>query len=243
MTAPSGDYQVGPFDVEHVLLTWGGKLPGDEQWSCSLRLAEQDTVGGLQVPSQAEVSSWLNGSLRTAVSDYHQRAGTHINGYCLLSFAKANRINVDGTYKDQDTNEYIFADLPGGQAGYAAPMPNQLSVAVSLTTGYSRGPAHRGRFYLPLYGGAIDAATGGMPTQTANEIRDSSKTFLEAVADIPGFDSPVSLTPCVMSRKQGSPAHRPITGVEVGHVVDTQRRRRRSLPERYVKVDLDLGAN
>lgn len=236
-------YVAGPFSSRHVLLTWGGKLPGEETWSCSLRIAEQSSVGiGATVPPQAEVKSWLDGSLKTAVVDYHTRASTKINPAAKLSFVKANRIDLDGTYMDASTNEYLVADIAGGGPAYA-PSPNQLTIAVSLTTGYSRGPAHRGRFYLPTPSVSFVASTATIDPGDVAGIRDSTKTFLEAIADVPGFDSPVSLTPVVMSRKSGAATYRVITGVEVGHVMDTQRRRRKSIPENYVGVALDLGAS
>ncbi|HEY9013483.1 MAG TPA: hypothetical protein VIM84_00255, partial [Gemmatimonadales bacterium] len=40
----------------------------------------------------------------------------------------------------------------------------------------------------------------------------------------------------VYSRKSGAPVHRLVTGVHVGRVLDTQRRRRRKLRELYVTV-------
>lgn len=240
MTEPTP--QQGPFDIEHVLLQWGGKLPGGEQWSCSLRLAEQSSAGGAQVPPNAEVDAWLHGALKDAVLAYHTRADTCIHTASKLSFVKANRINVEGHYMDPGTNEHVFADISGGGGSFIQ-LPNQCTVCVSLTTGFSRGPAHRGRFYLPMPALGVEFASGAIHPSNVATIVSSTKTFLEAIADVPGIDSPVSLTPSVMSRKLGAPAHRAITGVEVGRVVDTQRRRRKSLTENYVGVALDLGVN
>lgn len=228
------------FDIQHVIMQWGGKLNGPESWTCSLRLARPGGGVGSAVPTQDDLLSWLNGSLKDAVSAYHSRADTYIHPSAKLSFVKANRVGTDGRYLDQSTNEYLYPDIAGG--GYATEIhPNQCTIAVSLTTGYTRGAAHRGRFYLPAPATPIEATTGLMPASVATSLAGSTKTFLEAVADVPGLDTPLSLTPCVMSQRSGG-AHRPITGVEVGRVVDTQRRRRKSIPERYYATDLDLGA-
>lgn len=236
MALPKGNY-----DTAHVLLVWGGKLPGGETWSCGLRMAEQTHIpGSTTVPPQFEVRDWLNGSLKDAVRIYHQAAGTQISSSALLSFAKAARINLDGSYMDQSTDEYVFPDIPGGAAGSRPQPPQQVALAVSLTTGYTRGPAHRGRYFLPMP--AIPVQADGLIAEAdALAVRGTTKTFLEAIADVPGVDAPNSLTPCVLSRR-GSGAHRVITGVEVGRVLDTQRRRRRSLKEAYVGLKLDLGA-
>ena len=70
----------GDFDMEHVLIQWGGTLPGGETWSCSLRTGANvaDPLSA-DVPSEASVKSWLETSIKTAVQWYHTRAGTCIN--------------------------------------------------------------------------------------------------------------------------------------------------------------------
>lgn len=234
-------YAIGPFDIPHLLMAWGGKLPGGETWSCSLRLAEQTHVGGTgYVPDEAYIASWVAGSLKDAVQDYHTRPTTGINPLAKLSFVKLNAVDVNGRYTSQaGGHEYVFADLAGG--GDAVSFnANQIAIAVSLTTGFTRGPAHRGRYYLPM------PAMQNLPTGLINPIYQagltaSTKTFLEAVADVPGADILNSPTPSVMSRKAGAAGHRKITGCAVGQVLDTQRRRRRSLPENYSSQALDLG--
>jgi hypothetical protein len=230
------------YDSAHVLLTWGGKLPGGESWTCGIRLCEQLHVPGSEtVPPQAEVRSWLNSSLADAVQAYHTRPGTCIHQAAKLSFAKAARVGTDGRYMDQSTDEHVFTDLAGGGNTSLQQPPQQIALAISLTTGYTRGPAHRGRFYLPMpiiYPGA----EGLIDPNDAQGIAGSTRTFLEALADVPGIDAPNSLTPCVMSQRGGG-AHRVITGVEVGRVLDTQRRRRRGLKELYRTQTLDLGAH
>jgi hypothetical protein len=234
-------YTAGPFDIPHLLMQWGGKLPGGETWSCSMRLAQQAIVPGIGpgVPDEGYIDSWLHGSMKDAVSTYHTAPDTHLNPNAKLSFVKLNAIAVDGTYQQDVTHEHVFADLAGG----GDPMNtivNQSSIAVSLTTGFSRGPAHRGRYYLPMPSVQV-LADGTVNPAFITPMLASTKTFLEAIADVPGVDIVTSPTPTVMSRKLGAPAHRKITGCAIGKVVDTQRRRRRSLAENYANQALDLG--
>jgi hypothetical protein len=232
-----------PFDSQHVLLTWGGKLPGGESWSCGLRLCEQVHVPGANtLITQTETKSWLYGSLKSAVQAFHTAPTSWIAPACKLSFAKAARIGLDGKYIDQSTDEFVFPDLAGGGNAIFAIHPQQVALAVSLTTGYSRGLAHRGRFFMPMPVCPITETTGLIDTVTADQVRQSVKTFLEAVADVPGIDAPNSLTPSVMSRR-GAGGHRVITGVEIGRALDTQRRRRRGLKENYEAVALDLSGD
>jgi hypothetical protein len=235
-------YTPGDFDMEHVLIQWGGGLPGGESWSCSLRTGA-NTADPLSadVPSEDSVAAWLTGSIKDAVTAYHTRVTTGINPLATLTFIKANRINKQGHYKDALTHEVVLAPVAG--AGNNGPvLPNQCTLAISLTTGFTRGPAHRGRFYLPLPTVQIVGNTGQISDGDVQNIRNSTKTFIEAIADVPGVDAPFSQTPTVFSRKQGAAGHRAITGVEVGRVIDTQRRRRRNVKEDYASAVLNLGA-
>lgn len=96
-------YEAGPFDIQHLLMQWGGKLPGGETWSCSLRLAEQVHVPGANyVPGEGEIDAWLTGAIKDAVLAYHTRANTYISPSAKLSFVKLNAIGTDGKYLRQE---------------------------------------------------------------------------------------------------------------------------------------------
>jgi hypothetical protein len=163
-----------------------------------------------------------------AIAAFHARATTHINAKALLSFVKCNAIGVDGKYIGSGTNEATFADIPGGNTVVnGTSFPNQVALAVGLTTGFSRGPAHRGRFFLPLPVHDLDA-TGHISAAAAADV-DASCATLRTDVNAGGGEQMV-----VMSRKAGAPGHRAVTGFAIGRVLDTQRRRRRSLAELYV---------
>lgn len=212
-------YQVGPFDSSHVYVQWGGGLPGAETWSCGFRMWK---AGG---SAEADAASMLVG-IGAALVAFHSAAVTNISSHCTLSFVKVNTIGTDGKYVGDGTTEATYADVPGGAVSSYV-MPNQTALAISTITGFSRGVAHRGRFYLPLP--QIDlGADGRMPTTKASQIRDSALTMRTAVNS-----AGAGHVMTVMSRKAGAPGHRAITGFEVGTVLDTQRRRRRSLLENF----------
>lgn len=211
-------YQVGPFDSTHLYVQWGGKLPGNEQWSCGFRMWKS---GG---STEADGAAVLV-NVAAALQAFHVREGTAIHSSALFNFVKVNAIAVDGTYIGSGTNEATFADNPGGIGG--AQPANQLTLGVSTVTGFNRGPAHRGRFYLPSPGITI-GTDGRMPTAVIDGVADSCITMRTAVNSAGAGHVMV-----VMSRKAGAPGHRAITGFEIGTVVDTQRRRRRSLVEDY----------
>lgn len=212
-------YTPGPFDSAHIYVQWGGKLPGDEQWSCGLRMRNKGT-GVL-----ANDVAVLNG-VATAIQAFHSAAGPGISQAATLTHVKANLIGTDGHYVDSTTLEKTVSDLPGG--GPALPYyPNQVAMAVSLLTGFSRGPAHRGRFYLPLV--SYPMLSGGViATDKQDNIKAAATTLLTALNAVSA-----NLEVAVFSRKLGAPGNRRVTAMAVGAVYDTQRRRRRSLVEAY----------
>lgn len=212
-------YTPGPFDSAHLYVQWGGKLPGAEQWSCGLRMRKE-------TPGAIDNGTGLLVGVSAAIAEFHVRTTSHISAQAKLSFVKVNAIGTDGHYMGDGTNEALFADVGGAWTG-ASIFPNQIAWAVSLTTGFSRGPAHRGRFYLPLPRVDLDADSRVMESQ-ADELRGSVTTLLNNLNAV-NTDYEVA----VFSRKMGAAGNRRVTGNQVGRVLDTQRRRRRSLAEDY----------
>lgn len=238
-------YTPGPYDRKHLRITWGGKLPGNEDWSCSINMAAVDGLatitGNNNFIDAMDTSGAFLDSVATAVSDYHTRATTHIAASGKLTYVKVAKIEVDGRYPaDYNASEHVFSSIGGGGGNEA--IPNQIALAVSLTTDVTRGPAHRGRFYLPVPAAFAVPTDGLISASVATDVTASTRTFLEALSDFPGIDTPVSPEVVVMSRKSGAPRTREVTGVAVGRVLDTQRRRRRSLPETYSHDVVDFGA-
>jgi len=211
-------YQTGPFDSTHLYVQWGGGLPGGESWSCGFRMWKS---GG---SAEADGAACLV-PVSAAIAAFHGRAASLIGTQAKLSFVKVNAISTAGTYLGSGTNEATYADDPGG--GFPSTHPNQICLVASTTTGFSRGPAHRGRFYLPLPSITV-GSDGRITDANAVQVDGSLATLL---TDVNANGTGHVMT--VMSRKAGAPGHRAVTGFEVGSVLDTQRRRRRSLVEVY----------
>lgn len=214
-------YQAGPFDVAHLYLQWGGTLPGNESWSCGVRFRPV-TAANSGDPAGMIVAC------RTALTSYHADANTKIATLAKLTFVKLNMINTAGHYAIDSTFQEIVAPVSGG-ASVAAGSPNQMALAVSLTTDVTRGPAHRGRFYLPMPQVALDATLGTLSTVDANAIKTRTTTLITALNAV-SADYKLA----IFSRKDGAPAHRDVVGVSVGRVLDTQRRRRKKIAEQWV---------
>lgn len=214
-------YTPGDFDSPHVYVQWGGKLPGNEQWSCGFRMRKKTGTATI-----ADGAGLLTG-VAAAISAFHTRAGSKINQYAKLSFVKCNTIAVNGHYADSTGgNEAFFADLAGNVVDLPR-HPNQVAIAVSLMTGFSRGPAHRGRFYVPLPALGI-GADGLIDPTDATALSGSVDTLITAVNAVS-----TDFEMAVFSRKAGAAGNRKVTDNLIGRALDTQRRRRRSLVEDY----------
>lgn len=227
-----------PYDRHHVLAQWGGTLPGGEIWSNSLRLAG-DNLGTGTTPSLGSLEAWCDGPAKDAVAAYVSNSTTKIASGCKLTYLKMNVVDLNGRYVLQNTVEHVFSPVvSGGTSGSVH--PNQVTLAVSTTTEFSRGHAHRGRLYLPLPRIDVDAVDGTITAADALGVALATATFIEALADEPGPDLFGGMRVCVMS-KMGTGATNVVTGVEVGRVLDTQRRRRTELPENYQFAEVDQG--
>jgi hypothetical protein len=227
-----------PFDRRHVLAQWGGTLPGGEIWSNSIRLASDGTGNSADVPDFEAMQTWLHGPAKDAVAAFHARADTGVHAQAKLTFLKMNVVDMNGHYIENTTFEHAYSPVVAG-GSQANLHPNQCTLVVSTCTAFERGPAHRGRFYLPLCAKSIDSATGGIGGPEAMLVAVSAATFLSELHDQPGIDAGVSgdVHVCVMS-SQGTGATNRIIAVEVGTVIDTQRRRRNAMTEVYQRAAL-----
>lgn len=101
----------------------------------------------------------------------------------------------------------------------------QICLVTTLTTTRSRGRGSKGRFYSPAVV-ATPAANGRIaPDQVLNHVGQSTAL----ISDINGL----GLGPVSVMSSLGAGSSLPVTGVRVGGVLDTQRRRRNQLSEEY----------
>lgn len=158
--------------------------------------------------------------------------GGVISSGAALQWIKLNQIGQDGRYTEDTTVLYDYpADVPG-TAPTCFPAP-QVALCITLRTAVSRGPATRGRFYLPtpfMAPGAQGYLTLANQQTVATEVR----TFLnDVVAALPGYA-------LVVMSETGSGAMREVTTVSVGRVLDTIRSRRNAFDESYWDLPLEV---
>lgn len=199
----------------HKLLTWGGGLftgPADF-WSCGLRFS------GSALPTQA-----MANSCATIIDTWWKTTTSHMPTSHTLDWVKVAPILADGTYPPTEIayNGVLTGARNGADAtGVHAP---QVCIVVSTTTAMPRGLAHIGRFYLPGPGVTL-TSTGGIDATSAAEMLGTLRTMILGLNGVTDMGSAT-----VMSKL--GPAHT-ITGLRMGLVLDTQRRRRAQIPENY----------
>lgn len=128
--------------------------------------------------------------------------------------------------------------LSGGQGTGSANKTLQDCVVFSLRTS-TPGPRGRGRMYWPALQASLGYTTGQMAVPTPASVAADAKTYMTGIASaILGASGSLfaDLFPVVYSTKDRA-VHR-VNRIQVGGVLDTQRRRRHNVPESYASVSL-----
>lgn len=193
-------------------LVWGGILAGTETWSCSLHFISPDVL--VEAPA----------AFKPALTDWMTRPDSNISGIAQMNWIKFNRVTPDnGVYWNPAASFTHFVE-PAVYGVAPAQFPN-LSSAVSTLTAVARGHAHAGRFYPPS-GGSSPVQVDGRMTEI--EAMQQAVSAAQLITDLNGS----ATGECYVWSQIGQ-IQRPIVGVRVGCVMDTQRRRRRNLIETY----------
>jgi hypothetical protein len=154
---------------------------------------------------------------------------------------KVAQLGTDGK-TDLDSIDYY--DYPSPVVGVTATsvLPPQISLAATLSSDVQRGLGAKGRMYLPGVWDSVSTSTGKLGTTTPTNVSLNLKTMFDAInsdTDIPGEVILASHGHKTTIIPGGdivyiSPINTKVTGLRVGDVFDTQRRRRNDLPEVYV---------
>ncbi len=230
----------------HKITIYGDAFNGAEQWSLGFRMQNPGgSVGSTDALNTAAqtranlldpiVTAWWTSNV-----GWQQFVSTH-----RLKGIKVAVIQPDGSYPPGHVPGEVFkANVPGA---YVVPAASsyipQGSVCVTLGTAVPRGLASKGRLFLPPTDYAI--GTDGLLLAAARDgLLTKMKNFLTAVnnmevgnADIAIFSKGPGVKVDVPTKKRWEWTYptvgtvRPVTNVQIGRVVDTQRRRRRQLVE------------
>lgn len=218
-----------PYAAPHRVVTvFGDAWTAQEEWSYSLRLADDPSDD----PSPAQMTSLL-----AAATTFHQTASLFSAGTRLLGVKVAPQ-DVNGLYPaGQEAVEVFAATPPAGAGGYDGCFP-QITACVSLQTPVRRGLGSKGRFYPPATTLPV-VSDGRMSGLSQSRMIDAAVLLLDAINNVGiGLVSVVSKGSQV-GGADGPGVTRTVTGIRVGRVLDTQRRRRESITEEYVEALLD----
>lgn len=216
----------------YLRLSIQGALPGGEVWSVNpafhfnaVLAPTWDQASGDAIVAAliAAISSTEVGTaLRTVMS-----SSATITGYRL---------------EGRDEDESLLGVSEGL---YGAPIPglgtysktNQAAIVVSLRT-TTPGAKGRGRMYWPATGASVSATTGRLSNPTPTDIANGAGALLELIQNT--IEANAGLFPwseVLLGVRSGTDhVTRTVTRLQVGDIVDTQRRRRDTLPENYVSV-------
>lgn len=129
-----------------------------------------------------------------------------------------------------------FASPIAGATPTAQALPPQCSLVVTLTTPKLRGYGSKGRMFLPGIGFPVSGDGRILVTQT-DALATQFKTFLDGVNALPTVGGSQAEVVLNSAERLTAPTHAaimtPVTGIKVGNVYDTQRRRRNQLQEIY----------
>ena len=202
-------------------LDFGGPLYADI-WQCTLHMQ------GVGMPRADAALDDLVQDLSTWM------AASQSASSASLAWVKFNEIDpltrryVSAT----DTYERILTTpVKGSVEGNGLP---QQTLCISLLTGAKRGLASRGRFYPPATIASL-GADGTVNPNAVESIATAARTLITNLNNWPGTDTPLGGQVVVLG---GNGTTRPVTAVSVGNVMDTQRRRRSKLKERYTTLAL-----
>lgn len=215
------------FPERHKLLTFVGKLYStSENFSFSMRIIPDIahlTVDQAQVDAlAAPITTWFS-AVNTAIPALH-----------FLQSIKLAPIGTDGHYPaGEDSVEHFYAGAGVAGGGVTTQTwPPQCTVAMSLLTAATRGIGHTGRFYLPPLASLL-GADAKLPAAVVNPLLATTRTLLLAINATANVG-----TVGVITKTGISGSSRVVTGLRCGRVVDTQRRRRRSIDESYLDLVL-----
>lgn len=213
------------YERPFIQLTWGGRLPNDEIWANGLHLINT----GLNAGPESLEAYLSNVTIRDNIVDVIAGQHTSTTGptsLAQLEWVKFALLGRDGKYLQDSYTGFPSADLPGGGPGGALVM---TSVAVSFKTEVRRGPAANGRIYPP--GNVRDTEGGYFQSMIYNG--ELAASWAQTIRNINAVGVEFTNIRVGNVSKVGNGSQAPITRVEVGNVIDVQRRRKNRIREVY----------
>jgi len=215
---------------EHKLVTIGGAIGGGvgERWQIGLRMAQ---APGAQPPVDQASANLLVAPIRAYFNNVNSTFSTQTS----VDLIKVAAIGIDGKYPPgTDSFEAVIGAAINGANANPGLAP-QLSWVVTLATDLPRGKGHLGRVYLPTFPVTV-GPWGQIAAATADGHLAQFRTMINAINGLATGFGVVRVMTRVGST--GPATDLPVTSLKLGLTADTQRRRRRSIPENYRSLAL-----
>lgn len=212
--------------------TFGG---GVEEWSTGFYIGYEG--GDADMPTQQ-----LADDVAAAWRNFMIAPGAQISGMWEATAVKLSSVGTDGKSNAADTVYANFSAVTKGTASQH--FPPQVSLVCTMHSTIARGVGSKGRMYLPGVAASIDG-TGKIPAGFFTGFNPPLKAFFNAVNASTATDNVVVLASHGSLNADGTPKVggsapiiKAVTGIKLGNVYDTQRRRRNGLQEQYITVPL-----
>lgn len=205
-----------------------GTLGASENWSVGL--AYRRSVDGAAISQQDLQAAAVAIAARTLGTDIKQVVSTAVRSTDV-------RVEIRS-----DANALLAAaEAPWTQldsSGLGATKPAQTALVFSLRSS-TPGSRHRGRIYWPALAAAINPSTLRLAPADAKKFATQMAAYLDGIET--DLKEKLDPSPSLIDYRLGvySPTLKSltdITRIEVGDILDVQRRRRDSLPELYASA-------
>lgn len=206
---------------------------GAEEWSTGFWMGSETADAG--DPNGA--AEQIAGYWRT----YFELAANAVSsGYITTEVKVAQHKAADEKTDLTKVDFHTVSPLMDG-GGTSVALPAQITLCLTLTSEIQRGIAAKGRMYLPGINSAVQGTTGKLLSSTTDTFRTNLKTMFDGINADPDIPDRVIL----VSRGHKTtlvpggdviyiePQNANVTGLRIGDVYDTQRRRRNGLSEAY----------
>jgi hypothetical protein len=204
---------------------------GAEEWSTGFWMGKENADADLPTQQLAD-------DIRSAWYTFFTAPASQISNRWETTLVKVSSLGMDGKSDSQDT---IYSAFAGNCKGVATTFfPPQIALAATMTSAVARGVGAKGRMFIPGVSMAVEY-NGTILTGAINGLRDKFVDFLNACNTSTATADTVVLASHGSINKDGTPKvggkapiTKAVTGVRVGNVYDTQRRRRNGISESYV---------
>lgn len=213
------------FQFKPIRVTISGtSFGGAEVWSTGFYFGKIDA-------DMTTVPVGMSGLIAARWKTFFENVNTQVGNGWKTSQVKSALLNIDGS-TNQDSIDYASIS-PVATGAVTVQFPPQCALVVTLSSQIQRGLGAKGRMFLPGICSPVDA-TGKISTANTSSISTQLKTFFDGVNTDLGAEGKIILA----SKGRGGLTPAPgknayVTGIRLGNVYDTQRRRRNALVETY----------